>query len=281
MHHYPFHPGDYLLDTAHLEPMHDLCYRRMLDLYYVSEQALPDDKQLLSKRLRVDQQLLEEILTEFFTLTQKGWEQDKCERVLAKYQNTSEARKKAGSLGGSIKTKQKRSKTKQLLSNSQANASNQEPVTKNQEPVFPQDYPAGHVAALSKWWSYKKEKRESYKETGWSTLLNQQLNFTADQVERSVETSISSNYSGLFTDKIQKADNHSPGLGWQKKEGGAVFVEAPAVQGTDAPEGWEAAMDEVWGEGWQDIYACWKLVPHLDQAKVRAVLAKKEGGAEQ
>lgn len=28
MHHYPFHPGDYMLDTAHLEPMEDLAYRR-------------------------------------------------------------------------------------------------------------------------------------------------------------------------------------------------------------------------------------------------------------
>ena len=74
---------------------------------------------------------------------------------------------------------------------------------------------------------------------------------------------------------------HSPGLGWQKKELAAAFVEAPAVQGTEAPEGWEAAMDEVFGDGWQDIYACWRLVPHLDQAKVRAVLAKRKGGAEQ
>jgi len=80
--------------------------------------------------------------------------------------------------------------------------------------------------------------------------------------------------------RSSNSSSHSPGFGWQKKEGAAVFVEAPAVQGTEAPEGWEAAMDEVWGEGWQDIYACWKLIPHLDQAKVRAVLAKKQGGAE-
>jgi len=123
-----------MLDTAHLEPLHDLCYRRALDLYYVSEQPLPNDKQMLSKRLRVAEQVLAEILTEFFTLTDKGWQQVKCERVLAKYQATSEARKHAGSLGGSKKAKQKPSKSKQMLSKSQANASNQEPLTKNQKP---------------------------------------------------------------------------------------------------------------------------------------------------
>jgi len=133
MHHYPFHPGDYMLDTAHLEPLHDLCYRRALDLYYVSETALCNDKQLLSKRLRVSEQVLAEVLTEFFTLTEKGWEQAKCEHVIAKYQATSEARKHAGSLGGSKKSKQTPSKTKQLLSISLANASNQEPVTKNHD----------------------------------------------------------------------------------------------------------------------------------------------------
>lgn len=131
MHHYPFHPGDYMLDTAHLEPMHDLCYRRALDLYYVSESALANDKQLLSKRLRVSEQVLAEVLTEFFTLTEKGWEQAKCEHVLTKYHATSKARKQAGSLGGSKKSKQNPSKAKQLLSNSQTNASNQEPITKN------------------------------------------------------------------------------------------------------------------------------------------------------
>lgn len=134
MHHYPFHPGDYMLDTAHLEPMHDLCYRRALDLYYTSEQPLPDDKQLLSKRLRIGEQVLAEVLAEFFQLTPEGWTQGKCQRVIAKYQATSEARKAAGSLGGSVKAKQKPSKSKQLLSKSQSNASNQEPETKNQKP---------------------------------------------------------------------------------------------------------------------------------------------------
>jgi uncharacterized protein YdaU (DUF1376 family) len=257
MHHYPFHPGDYMLDTAHLLPMHDLCYRRALDLYYVSEEALPNDKQLLSKRLRIDEQVLAEILTEFFTLTEKGWEQAKCEHILAKYHATSQARKQAGSLGGAKKSKQKRSKSKQLLNNSQANASNQEPETRNQEPVFPPDYPAGHVAALSRWWSYKREKRETYKPTGWETLLKQQAVFTADQVQRAVEASIGSNYAGLFTDKIAASDLRNPLP--QKKEGAAVFVEV------EAPE--------RFGEAWIELYGGerppWATLGNGEKAEIR------------
>ena len=50
MHHYPFHPGDHKLDTAHLTLEEEGTYRRALDLYYVSEAPLPDDKRMLSKR---------------------------------------------------------------------------------------------------------------------------------------------------------------------------------------------------------------------------------------
>ena len=43
MNYYPFHLGDYAAHTAHLEPMEDLAYRRMLDLYYRTEKPLPLD----------------------------------------------------------------------------------------------------------------------------------------------------------------------------------------------------------------------------------------------
>jgi hypothetical protein len=37
---YPFHVGDYLSHTRHLSLLEDLAYRRMLDAYYLHEQAL-------------------------------------------------------------------------------------------------------------------------------------------------------------------------------------------------------------------------------------------------
>ena len=35
MNYYPFHVGDYIAHTAHLHPLEDIAYRRMLDLYYM------------------------------------------------------------------------------------------------------------------------------------------------------------------------------------------------------------------------------------------------------
>ena len=31
---YPFHIGDYIAHTAHLDPIEDCAYRRLLDAYY-------------------------------------------------------------------------------------------------------------------------------------------------------------------------------------------------------------------------------------------------------
>jgi uncharacterized protein YdaU (DUF1376 family) len=82
---YDFHIGDYASRTAHLEPMEDLAYRRMLDLYYVREEALPVDVQEVTRlvRLRGQEAVIQAVLAEFFTLTDRGWAHDKCESVIA------------------------------------------------------------------------------------------------------------------------------------------------------------------------------------------------------
>ena len=43
MNYYPFHIGDYIAHTAHLDPIEDCAYRRLLDAYYLIEGPLPAD----------------------------------------------------------------------------------------------------------------------------------------------------------------------------------------------------------------------------------------------
>lgn len=75
MNYYPFHLGDYAAHTAHLEPMEDLAYRRMLDLYYRAEKALPLDVQEIARltRLRDHAATIRDVLNEFFTRSDDGW----------------------------------------------------------------------------------------------------------------------------------------------------------------------------------------------------------------
>lgn len=67
MHFYDFNIGEYAKKTQHLTNEEDLAYRRALDMYYDTEKPLlTDGLATLSRRLRVDQQALKNVLDEFF-----------------------------------------------------------------------------------------------------------------------------------------------------------------------------------------------------------------------
>jgi uncharacterized protein YdaU (DUF1376 family) len=67
MHFFEWNIGEYAKKTQHLTNEEDLAYRRALEMYYDSEKPLPTDGlATLSRRLRVDQQALQNVLSEFF-----------------------------------------------------------------------------------------------------------------------------------------------------------------------------------------------------------------------
>ncbi len=86
MNYYPFHIGDYATHTAHLEPMEDLAYRRVLDLYYLREGPLPADVAEVARliRMRNDVDMVERILGEFFKLFAAGWIHERCDAELSR-----------------------------------------------------------------------------------------------------------------------------------------------------------------------------------------------------
>lgn len=86
MNFYDFHIGDYTSRTAHLDPLEDLAYRRMLDLYYTREAALPADVDQIARliRMRTNVQEIKVVLAEFFISNgDEGWVHTKCEEVIA------------------------------------------------------------------------------------------------------------------------------------------------------------------------------------------------------
>lgn len=67
MHFYDFNIGDYAKKTQHLTNEEDLAYRRALDMYYDTEKPLlSGGLATLSRRLRVDETALKNVLEEFF-----------------------------------------------------------------------------------------------------------------------------------------------------------------------------------------------------------------------
>lgn len=189
MHHYPFHPGDYMLSTAHLSLEEDATYRRALDHYYDTEAPLALDKRTLSKRLRVDEQTLSNVLEEFFFETPEGWKHTRCDAEIARYKAKSEKAKAAGALGGAAKSSKRLANAKQTVSENIANQE-LEPRTKNQSntPIVPKgtDWkPTAEQLRVASWFGRRATTRWSDKELkSWKAIASSLDTGDLDALER-------------------------------------------------------------------------------------------------
>ena len=132
MNYYSFHIGDYVTATVHLDALEDLAYRRLLDMYYDTENPIPLETQRVSRRLRMDSETVDSVLKEFFTQTENGWVNSRCDADIAAYHHKADANKINGKLGGRPKKTQSVNFANPTVTQ---NNLNQEPRTKNQEPI--------------------------------------------------------------------------------------------------------------------------------------------------
>ena len=137
MHFYRFNIKDYAVNTTHLTNEEDLAYRRLLDLYYTDEQPIPNNNQLVSRRIRIAAEVVDVVLNEFFVLTENGWICGRVEEEIEGYRNLCRKRKEVGASGGRPPKTQAKPKAKQEKTNRLAIAPI--PVTNNQyiSPIVP------------------------------------------------------------------------------------------------------------------------------------------------
>jgi uncharacterized protein YdaU (DUF1376 family) len=129
MHFYDFNIGDYAKKTSHLTNGEDLAYRRALDVYYDTEQPFDITHGLatLSRRLRVDEKDLKNVIEEFFP---DG--RNKCaDEKIAAYYAFLDRQKANGKKGG-------RPKHKDLKPSAN-------PVVSQNNPVPSQPLPTTHL----------------------------------------------------------------------------------------------------------------------------------------
>ena len=104
MNYYKFNIGDYAAATRHLTMLEHGAYRMLLDVYYTTEQPLPVEVKSAARkagaRTKDEIAAVEIVLNEFFTLTENGWIQKRCESEIAFYQQKAENNKVVGKLGG-------------------------------------------------------------------------------------------------------------------------------------------------------------------------------------
>ena len=100
MHYYQFHIGDYRSATSHLSNEEDLAYRRLLDMYYDTEACIPLDTEWVSRRLRVDKQVVSLVLKDMFIETPDGWFHQRCDTGIKDYHALVNRNRTNGKAGG-------------------------------------------------------------------------------------------------------------------------------------------------------------------------------------
>ena len=141
MHYYQFNIGDYASHTRYLTQLEDLGYRRLLDLYYLSEKPLPADVVKVARVIGMPECFgqIEAVLLEFFTLTKAGWVNKRADEDIAKYHSKADAARANGKKGGRPKGKinpeitQAGNSANPEITGSKAN---HKPITINQEPYI-------------------------------------------------------------------------------------------------------------------------------------------------
>lgn len=201
MHYYQFNISDYRAATAYLSNDEDLAYRRLLDMYYDTEEKIPLDTQWVAKRLRLSNEVIKAVLEDKFKLTETGWQHDRCELVIQQYQAMAEKNRANGRLGGRKKNP--------VATESEPIAKltiNQEPITNNHintsicppdgepEPAVKKLPECNHQAVIELYHQHLptmrrvevwNETRAGYLRQRWrevSTELAQEKNITASDV---------------------------------------------------------------------------------------------------
>lgn len=157
MNYYQHHIGDYRRDTAHLSLLEHGVYRQLLDMYYLSETKIPEETEVVYRRLcaRTDDEkkAVDTILAEFFN-RENGWVQTRCDKEIAEYQSKADRARINGKLGG------RPPKTKEVISGNPEETkekANHKPITINHKPIPPKP-PADKSAGFDEFWSAYPKK---------------------------------------------------------------------------------------------------------------------------
>lgn len=135
MNYYQHHIGDFNNSTRHLTRVERSLYRDLIELYYDKEQPLTSDTKVLCRKIiaKTDEEIeaVEQILSEFFILTNEVYMHKKCQSIIDNYKENLTKKSKAGKASAIARAK-KTTQVEQVLSKC---ATNHKPITNNHKPL--------------------------------------------------------------------------------------------------------------------------------------------------
>ena len=142
MHYYKLNITDWGSATSHLSLEEEAIYFRLINYYYDTEKPIPVDTLKVFRKLRLsdNKDTANNILDEFFSLTDKGFVKERCEKDLKEYRKTAKKNKANGAKGGrpsklkaSKETQEKPSGLPVATDSQPSGNPNYKPITTNQE----------------------------------------------------------------------------------------------------------------------------------------------------
>ena len=142
MHYYNFHIGDYKSHTHHLSPIEDIAFRRLLDLYYMTEKPIIADQaaRLIGMREYGDDVLC--VLVEFFEETELGYINKRADEEISAYRAKVEQASSAGKRSAEKRLNGRKTSVSNPINERPTDVqltNNQEPITNNQDKNIPPD----------------------------------------------------------------------------------------------------------------------------------------------
>ena len=210
MYYYKFNIGDYASHTKHLTPIEDICYRRLLDWYYLHEKPIPLDIKVTSRMISLSEcsTSVEQMLIEFFTKTKVGWINRRSDAEIKIYKSKQNSNSKAGTISA-IKRK---AYIEQMLNGC---GTNDEPnnkhktVNKKQETINNKHTKDTHLEMLlsvgveneiaKDWLSVRKSKRLPLTKTAFNAISKKIIN-AGLTINEGIKICVENGWAGFSAD---------------------------------------------------------------------------------
>jgi len=141
VHYYQFNIGDYASHTSRLNIYEDIAYRRLLDLYYLTERPLNGCSKTVAWEIGMSDSLgdVDYVLSKYFIKDGDKWVHNRCEKEIKAYQSRQSSASKAGKASGIARKNKKKERpfndrSTDVQRETNEPSTNHKPITKNQEP---------------------------------------------------------------------------------------------------------------------------------------------------
>lgn len=203
MHYYQFNIGDYSSHTKHLTPIEDICYRRLLDWYYLHEKPIPKDINSVTRMLILNGCLteVEQVLNEFFIATKNGWINPRADKEIDAYHNKILSSSRAGKISAEKRKTYNQHPFNNPSTDVQPNI-NHKPLTINHKPI--KYIPPIPAELLTEWMLHRKKKPVT--ERVFKSLQSE-ANKLGWTVIQAVEHCCANSWQGFKSEWVTKDNN--------------------------------------------------------------------------